>query len=340
MALRGAISASIAWWVAHLLPAPASDYPYYAPLGAVIATTTSLAGSVRESLQAVAAVALGGSVALAANVVGTPTSPIAVAVVVAVGVLLAGWWRLGSMGSWVPSAALFTAVIGRGEAFYVGAYAGLVLLGALIGVVVNTIAPPLPLAPAQRAVATVRRRLVERLASLTAALRKDEPPGEEEWADHLQQRLSPARWEMRNAVQAADEARRGNTRAHRHRAELDDLDRQADVLDRIALLLADLSDLLSTDERDDLEHVALGPRLRPAAADVLEHLTRVVRRSPDVDDDDDEVRETRAALTEFIALVDQSRTDAPGGGTMAAGTLAVTIRRCLDDLVAVRDEKR
>src|SRR5699024_12712832 len=58
-ALRAALTATLAWLITGFLPDPASDYPYYAPFGAVIATTLSLVGSIRESLQAIASIALG-----------------------------------------------------------------------------------------------------------------------------------------------------------------------------------------------------------------------------------------------------------------------------------------
>src|SRR5690625_1886248 len=63
VALRAAIAASVAWAVASLLPEPLAEYPYYAPFGAVIATTLSLAGSIRESIQAVSSIAIGGLIA-------------------------------------------------------------------------------------------------------------------------------------------------------------------------------------------------------------------------------------------------------------------------------------
>ena len=44
LAAKAALAASLAWAVVQLVPGPASAYPYYAPLGAVIATSTTLAG--------------------------------------------------------------------------------------------------------------------------------------------------------------------------------------------------------------------------------------------------------------------------------------------------------
>ena len=335
LAVRGALAASLAWFVAQFLPDPAADYPYYAPLGAVIATTTTLAGSVRESLQTVAAIAVGGAIGFLGEHLGSSSSPLTVALVVALGVLAVGLRPLGPMASWAPTAALFTLVIGGGEAFYIGVYAGLVLLGAAIGIAVNAAFPPLPLAPAQAAVGDVRRELAAQLADVAEALEQDDPLDAEGW-ERRQHDVAPKRWLMRNRVQEADDARRGNRRARAYAHELDRLDRQAAALDRVALLVVDLTDLLSVEERAENETLALGRALRPAAADMVRHLETVVRSVGDADDLDKEVRAAHGSLERFAAEIGRARTDEPGGGTMVAASLAVTVRRCLDELISVR----
>ena len=59
-----AVAASLAWALVQLVPGAAGDYPYYAPLGAVVATSATLARSVREATQTVGAIGLGAAVAL------------------------------------------------------------------------------------------------------------------------------------------------------------------------------------------------------------------------------------------------------------------------------------
>ncbi|WP_052436596.1 FUSC family protein [Georgenia sp. SUBG003] len=334
LAVRGALAASLAWFVVQFLPDPAADYPYYAPLGAVIATTTTLVGSVRESLQTVAAIAVGGAVGFLGEHLGSSDSPLTVALVVALGVLAAGLRPLGPMASWAPTAALFTLIIGGGEAFYIGVYAGLVLLGAAIGVAVNAVFPPLPLAPAQAAVADVRRELAAQLADVADALDQDDLLDAEGW-ERRQHDVAPNRWLMRTKVQEADDARRGNRRARAYAHELDRLDRQAAALDRVALLVVDLTDLLAVEERAENETLALGRTLRPAAADMVRHLEAVVRSVGDPGDAAEEVRRTRESMERFKAETGRVRTDEPGGGIMVAASLAVTIRRCLDELASV-----
>ncbi|MDD9206493.1 FUSC family protein, partial [Georgenia sp. 10Sc9-8] len=90
MAVRAALAAAIAWFVARNLPDPAGDYPYYAPMGAVIATSTTLASSVREALRSVAAITLGGIVATLAHFLGNESNPLVLAAAVAAAVMVGG----------------------------------------------------------------------------------------------------------------------------------------------------------------------------------------------------------------------------------------------------------
>lgn len=245
VAIRAALAASLAWAVAGLLPGPAADYPYYAPFGAVIATTFSLAGSVRESVQSVAAIAVGGAVGWVVDFIPAP-EPLAVALVVIPAVVLAGWRRLGPMGGWVPTAALFTLIVGHGEATYVGAYAGLTLLGAVIGIAVNAVLPPLPLAPAQDAVARFRQTLATDLGELADLIESDKLPSLADW--EREHSSSPReRAQMHTAVTEVGEAAQRNRRARRYSGSIDALREEAQVLDRLGLVVSDLADLLLTD---------------------------------------------------------------------------------------------
>lgn len=330
LALRAAVSAGLAWYVAQLLPGPAADYPYYAPMGAVVATTFTLAGSVRESLRAVAAIVLGGAVATGADLVGTESSPVVIAVAVAVGVGLAGLPWLGAMGSWVPTAALFTLVIGRGEAYYVGAYGGLTLLGAAIGVAVTLLVPTLPLAPAQEALGRVRASLAAGLTDVAEALERDDVPTPEDW-ERLRPELQPAVADMRAAMTRAEESVRGNRRARRYDLALITLRAQRSTYLRLVNLLEDLLDMLATQERAGLENPALGPVLRPAAADVLRGLAEALDTVTGTRADAAAVQEARDRLGELAEAVERSRrADVTGGGVLAAGGLIMTVGRALD----------
>ncbi|UNX53784.1 hypothetical protein MF406_12440 [Georgenia sp. TF02-10] len=331
LAVRAGVAAALSWLIAPLLPAPASDYPYYAPLGAVIATTFSLAGSVRESLQAVLAIAIGGTIALGADLLSEDSGPLMVAVVITLGVVAAGWRPLGDQGSWVPMAALFTLIIGQGEAFFVGTYAGLVLLGALVGLGVNLVFPPLPLAPVQEATREMRQVLVVQLRDTADLLARGEPPEPADWAGRRRD-VEPARWRMRDAARQADEARRGNVRARRYAGAVAGELRQGEALDRLTTQVSELTDLLSEEERAGLEQVALGPALRPAAAEALRRLADALDSVRDGRADAEAHAAAEAARLAFVEQIDRHRTTSPGGGVLAAGTLAMVIQRCLESV--------
>lgn len=243
LALRAAVAAAIAWNLVRFVPG-SQDYPYYAPFGAIIATTSTLAGSVRESLQAVGAIVVGGVVAwLVDTATGDDLAATTLAVVVALSVSVAGWRPLGAMGGWAPTAAVFTLIIGHGEAQFIGAYGGLTLFGALVGIVVNMVAPPLPLAPARAAVSRARSVLAEQLHQIADLMVSHELPPIDEW-DQQRSALRRARTEMSDAVSRVHESLTANARARRHRTDLTTLSAEADGLDRIAFLVADVSDLL------------------------------------------------------------------------------------------------
>lgn len=334
MGVRSAIAAALAWAVAQILPGPGDEFPYYAPMGAVIATTFTVAGSVRESIQTVGAIALGGTIAILIDLVAPESSPLTVGVVVALGVLAGGWRRLGGAGTWVPISALFTLVIGQGDAFYVGAYAGLVFLGAAIGILINLAFPPLPLAPLRHTLSRVRRTVRDQLGDLAEMLEKDEPLDPQEWEKH-ERDLTPQRGELRAALTTARESRRGNVRARRYSQDFEALARDAQAVDRLAQHVAELSDLLATGEHSQVHEPSLGPSLRPHAGRVLRGMESLVglADSGKAEERTDELQRVREALEELTAETDRARrAESPGGGVLAAAALVTATRRCLDEL--------
>ena len=331
LAFRAAVAATVAWWLAQLAPAPLSDYPYYAPLGAVIATTTStLAGSVRSSLQTVAAIALGAAVALTGSALIDPRL-LTLAVVIAVGVVLSGWQRLGSASSWVATSALFVLLFGdQNTTAYVLGYLGLTFLGGLVGVTVTLVFPPLPLAPAQQSLATLRDALAGQLDDLVDGLRQEHPPTQDEWRSRIHT-LDPLLAHMRDAVRQTDDARRGNRRAAKYRQTVDRQYEQARALERLTLLVEDLTQLVAETEVAHREHVPLGPALRPPAARALSALADVLRSVDGAAADPEPIREADAALTDFAAELRRARTTTDDD-LFEAGNILENLRRSLDSV--------
>ncbi|TKJ22193.1 hypothetical protein [Blastococcus sp. CCUG 61487] len=327
LAAKAALAASAAWVLVQLIPGPGADYPYYAPLGAVLATSTTLAGSARESAQAVSAITLGAAVALAADGLLGP-NVVAIATVIAVGVLLAGWERLGSSSSWVPTSALFVLIIGHANPFhYVLGYAGLTLLGALVGVAVTAAFPPLPLTPASVQLGRLRQTLAEQLDDVVDGLQQEHPPTEDEWRGRMHA-VEPVLTQMRAAVREADEARRGNRRAGRYRGTAERLYQQARALERLAFLIEDLTRLIAETEIAENEDVALGPSLRPAAARALAGLADVLRSVEGATADDEATERAYDALEQLVAALRHTRATTDED-LFAAGGIVENVRRSL-----------
>ena len=150
LAVKTAVAAGLAWAAVRQAGGFVADYPYYAPLGAVVAVTHTVARSLREAAEAVAAILLGASLAFTARLLDVPVV-VSLALVVGVGTLLAGLPFLRSMGSWVPVSGLFVLLVGRSDpVHYPLAYLGLTALGGAIGLAVNLLFPPLPLLRTER----------------------------------------------------------------------------------------------------------------------------------------------------------------------------------------------
>ncbi|GHE13433.1 FUSC family protein [Klenkia taihuensis] len=328
MALKAAVAASLAWAVAQLVPGSAGDYPYYAPLGAVVATSTTLAGSAREGLQTVAAIAAGAAVALGVDALSYP-NVLTIALVVAAGMAVGGWRVLGAAGSWAPTAALFVLVIGNADPLgYVAGYAGLTLLGALIGLLVTAAFPPLPLAPAQAELERLRRTLAGQLDDLVDGLRQDAPPDEAGWRARMRA-IDPVLGDMREAVGQAESARRGNRRARRYAPAVDRQYREARALESVAFLVQDTAELLREHETAAAgwADVALGPRLRPPTTTAIAAVADLLRTR----DDPDAARTAADAVEDLAGSVraEQGRT---GHDLFVAGSLVTTLRRSLTAL--------
>jgi hypothetical protein len=144
LAVKASVAAGVAWLVVKPLAGLADDYPYYAPLGAVIATSTTALRSLHESLRTLAAIVLGAAVALVALSLPLPRLA-GLVITTGVGVALGSWHLLGSRSSWVPITALFVLLVGDSHPWhYALGYGGFVALGAVVGIAVDAAAPQRP----------------------------------------------------------------------------------------------------------------------------------------------------------------------------------------------------
>lgn len=330
-AVRAAIAASIAWLVVQPWGGVANEYPYYAPLGAVIAVSSTVAGSVRGSVQGVVSILIGAALAVAALPL-LPVEVLGLALVVAVGTWISGWHRLGQMSGWVPISALFILIIGRTDPMsYIVAYLGLTGLGAAIGVGVNLLFPPLPLPGNGHSIKRTTATLIDQLRDLADGLRQPRPPSADEWSER-QHALTPESEDLRRMVAHMSEARRGNWRARRWRDRLDRQYEHAVALEQVAFLVEDITTILVNQETDSREDVALGPELRPPTADVLDAMATALETIDGHTADIGSLREVDRSVHRLAgAIRDQrSRLD---DDLFAAGSVVTSVRRAIASLV-------
>jgi hypothetical protein len=327
-ALRAALAAVVAWLVVLPWGGLADQYPYYAPMGAVVAVTTTVAGSLRETMSTAAAMSLGAVLAI----ITTPLPGLLqLAVVIAAGTYLAGWEKLGGSASWVPISGLFVLLFGQDHPWgFPAAYIGLTTVGAVIGALVNLLWPPLPLHDARRAALELQQALCEQLHVLADALSQETLPTAEEWQERVHD-LAPALGRMRELVSLAADARRANWRAARWEKYGDDEERRARALDALAFLVEDITWFLSDRENADREDVAIGPALRPLTAEVLLRVADVLGTMDEHEVDEEKLQDAQDALERLVAAIRDARTESDDD-MMAASGVVSTVRRTLDTL--------
>ncbi|WP_258805982.1 FUSC family protein [Pseudarthrobacter sp. NS4] len=245
LAAKAALAAGLAFLIAPLMPGVAADYPYYAPLGALVAMYHNVAGSVRQGLQALTGLALGIGLAVALVNITDPT-PLTVAIFMGIGVLLGGLPHIGSGSDWIPTAALLVLLVGGSNAddFSFG-YLVQMGAGVAVGITVNfLIFPPLHLNAAAASLDDLRRALGRQLTDMGTALKEEWPPEHEEWSLRSDELASAAR-SVRHLVNEADASRRANPRRKLHPRDIDLDYRNLRELERVTFHIQDMTDVLS-----------------------------------------------------------------------------------------------
>ena len=324
LALKAALAAGIAWWVAQLVPGVASHYPYYAPLGALVCMYPTVAGSARTGIQTL--IGLGAGILLAFPVIllGHPTS-LTVGIVVVLGVLLAGLPRLGAGRDWIPMAALFVLLLGGDDADgYSLGYSLQMLVGVGVGLSVNALVfPPLHLNGVIQSLAELRSALAVQLSDMGAALRETWPPEHEEWASR-QNRLTRLGAAARSAVQLADSSRRGNLRRYRNKRDLDADYHAVRAMERIAFYVEDMTEVLSDAIWRSGTAAPLPAALGAPLAEAIDCTSRAIEAW---DAADSSMAEADAAVEALMQRVQSSAAD--NERIDAAATFGMGLRRIL-----------
>lgn len=335
LVVKTAAAAAIAWSVAPLMPGVTDEYPYFAPLGAVISMHPTVLQSVRSGLQTLAGLAAGIGLALAVVFTVGPNWW-SVPTVVAAGVLLAGTGWFGAGREYVPIAALFVLIIGGTDAEdYSLGYLTQMGVGVAVGIVITLILPPRPFA-ASGQIAQLRDALAERLEQIAGALNERWPPAEDDWAREVGALEESAR-QVRQALLEADFSRKGNPRAllRRWRRAGSAFDR-LQTLEAVAVCIREISVVLADTMWPQPHSLTLDDSLTGPLADACGAVADALR----AEGEDARVRHGQRAdaLAQVRRLVERLDEDsaATGRSLGPAALVAAQLRRIIIALGADR----
>jgi len=328
-AAKTAVAAGLAWYLAPFMPGPAAEYPYYAPLGALVSMHPTVADSAKHGLQSLAGLVLGIGVAFAITTVTAPTA-LAVAVVVGLGVLIGGFPRLGTASEWIPMAALFVLVLGdsntEGFSF---AYVLQMGMGVAVGFAVNwLIFPPLHLDDIDPAIAGHQGALSRQIKDMARAMEESWPPDHEAWASRSDE-LSLTAAGVRTAVHQAELSARANPRSRRRATRLPSDLAGLRTLERLTFHVQDITDVLASAIWQEGEGTDIPDAVVAPLAEALDSVASVVDHWRDAENGELANRLARAkdsigALGDAVA--EAAAEQAP---VNAAASVAMSLRRIL-----------
>lgn len=276
LAAKAALAVGIAWSIAPYLPGVANDYPYYAPLGALVSMAPTLMGSVKNGLQTVAGLAIGVLLAGAVIVFSEP-NVFTISLVVGIGFLISGSHWITTAREFVPVTSLFVLIVGgpNADSYSIG-YLVQVCLGISVGLAVNLlILPPLRHTAAEQELSRFRTTLARHFRDISEALTESWPPEHEAWATRGDT-LSRMASEVRAAVMHADECRKGNPRALIHHRDLQvDYDDVA-ALETVSFHVRNLTDVLAGAVWGDPLPVEVPAELRPPLGAAIGSVARIL----------------------------------------------------------------
>ncbi|TYP83803.1 FUSC family protein [Blastococcus xanthinilyticus] len=336
--IRAAVAAGLAWQVAIMLPPLLSEYAYYAPLGAVIAVHPTVADSASAAWRSVLAMLMGFALAYAVyELTRQVPNALTIALIVALAIAVEQWRRLlRDQASWVSFAAVLMITVGAGAPGpYVLRYAGLTLVGAAIGVLVTLVLfPPLQLTQAVEHIARTRALLAAHLRDVADDLREGLVPDPDAWPERnrlLNRQLD----RMRAAETQVERARRANPRARRWQGRAGEIRAESRAIDRVAVLVDDLSTLLAEFHPGRRGVDSAGAGTGWLLAEALDSLAGIVSSADEgsAARREEEMRRAATALDRLVILL-RSTTVSADEGFFALGAVAVGVRRSLAALEA------
>jgi hypothetical protein len=328
LAAKAGLAAGVAFLIAPHMPGAAANYPYYAPLGALVVMYENVAGSMREGLQTLVGLAAG--IALAFVLLSLGATPLSVGLVMALGVLLSGLPRVGAGRDWIPTAALLVLLVGGSnpDDFSYG-YLLQMGVGVAVGVAVNLLVfPPLHFNAAALSLAELRLALARQLTDMGAAVHEKWPPEHEDWSLRSDELARSAR-SVRAAVQRADASREANPRRRFHPRDVDLDYRNLRDLERITFYIQDMTEVLAEVIWNKELPFTIPMAHSEPLAKALTAVGEVLRAAAEEDDD-----RRRELKQEAHRAVDALRAsilddDADTGAPSAAESILLSLHRIL-----------
>jgi uncharacterized membrane protein YgaE (UPF0421/DUF939 family) len=327
LAFKAALAAGIAWSIAPLMPGVAAQYPYYAPLGALVCMYPTVAGSAKQALQTLLGLLMGIALAIMVIALGEPTV-LTVAVVVGLGVLIAGLPRLGAGRDWIPMAALFVLVLGgtdNADEFSFG-YASQMLVGVVVGLTVNFLVfPPLHFSHALQGLEELRSTLARQLKDMGTAMKETWPPEHEEWATR-ESGLSQLSRDVHAAVKLAESSQRANVRRRIHPRDITTEQSALQALERMTFYVEDMTEVLSG-------VIWRSPEETPVPLPLSEPLgNALIATGEAVEDWNDEELLAAAEAAQDHLATEMNRLASPDDPVDATASLALALRRIVRTL--------
>ncbi len=328
-AVKAAIAVAIAWSVAPFLPGVADDYPYYAPLGALVSMYPTLMSSVKNSLQTLGGLAVGILLAAAVLIFSEP-NVLTLSLAVGAGAVIAATGWFGANREYIPVTALFVLIIGgpNADGYSIG-YLEQMSLGIVIGLAVNLVVlPPLAFDAVGVQLARFRTTLADHLDEISVALKETWPPEQEDWATRNLALVELGR-QVRFALLHADDSRKGNPRARFNRRNLSSDYEDLSAFETVTFHVRDLTDVLAGAVWGTPLPLELRPELRPAVAATLAAVATALKEWDSETPDPAALLAADASVEELMAELDQRRNTAPITSMAVASSVAMDVKRIL-----------
>ncbi|MFJ8677685.1 aromatic acid exporter family protein [Streptomyces sp. NPDC093589] len=247
---KSTLAATGSWVISYNLLNAQS--PAFAPFSAIVIMQVTVYQSLLQSLRYVGAVVTGVAVQAALGFLVGPEL-LTFALVALVALIIGRWPALGSQGSQVATAAFFafstyiSATTGIDKITQLGQIILLVLIGCVVGVIVNVaLVPPMRFRSAEYGIRTLAHALYDLVSDMYPALREGEL--DEERSSQWRRRaartgglITQARSGLRTAQESVYYNPRARFRRHQRRATFEGYGAVLEALERTLYQVASLT---------------------------------------------------------------------------------------------------